>query len=285
MSSPPTPLLLLAGGVAVADAALRGWRPARKAIPSNLLFLSIAWLPFFALPHVGPRTVTGIAALLGLLAMLDFSRVVGLSRHGRFFVPAFTLTAACFPIAALHQGALLSAVPAVALLGLAAASAGWKAQDGFLQKLALSWLAVLVYGYLYAHAVLFAHATWPTLPGPTMLALVILLAKFANVAWLAVRRLTPRHRVHLVVTPLAGFAGGKIVGALWPAVGIAYLTALGSAIGLGLAVGLRAHTMIVADVTAEPERLRKGTMIFGFGLALAVGYWVLSFVTTPTWSN
>ena len=37
--------------------------------------------------------------------------------------------------------------------------------------------------------------------------------------------------------------------------------------------------LIVADVTGEPERPRKGTMMFGFGLALAAGYWLLALTT------
>src|SRR5262249_27918492 len=150
-------------------------------------------------------------ALIGVLAMLDFSRMVGLSVHARFSAPALVLTAASFPLAGLGQGAALSAVPVLALLVIAAAGAAGREPEGFLQKLCLSWLAVLAYGYLYAHAVLFVYRVWPSAPAASMLALIILVAKFANVAWLAVRRASGRARIQLVASPLGGAFGGWVV--------------------------------------------------------------------------
>jgi hypothetical protein len=282
-------VLVFAAAAALVDASLRFWRPARVAVPTNLLFLVVAWTPFFALPHVGPRTVTGLAALLGLFAMLDFSRAVGLPRHGRFFLPAFILTAACYPVAAFRQGVLLPGVPAVALLGLATASAVSKIPEAFLQKLALAWVAVLVYGYLNSHVVLFVHAAWPAFSGTTMLAVAILLANIATVASLATRRLVRGARIPLIVTPLAGFAGGKVIQALWPAVGLWRLGTVGVAVGCAVAIGLRAHVLILAEAKGgqpvetkdRQEGPRNGSMIFGFGLAVAVGYWVLTFQAPP----
>jgi len=222
--------------------------------------------------------------LSGLLAMLDFSRAVGLSRHGRFFLPAFVLTAVSYPVAAFHHGALLPAVPALALLGLATTSALSRVPQAFLQKLALSWLAVLVYGYLHAHAVLFAHAAWATQSGTMMLAVVILLANCAHVALLAVRRVTASERLPLLVTPLAGFAGGKMMQVLWPAVGVWRLAVVGLAIGGAVAVGLRAHGLVAAEVHADLERRRNGITVFEFAMAVAVGYWLLAFHVPPTWT-
>lgn len=271
----PTVVLIMAAVVAVLDAALRVWRPARENVPSNLLFLAIAWVPFFVLPYVGVRTVTLLAAVLALLASLDFARMVGLSSHRRFFVTTVLLVVACFPLAALRGGAALAAIPVLALVALVVAGASAREPEHFLQKLGLAWLAVLAFGYSYAHAVLFVRAAWPTLPATTMLALVILVAKFANVGYLAARRASGRVRIQLFAAPLAGAFGGWLAVLAWRGLGLPQLPVVGLFIGLALGAGTRAHTMIVADVTGEPERQRKGTMLFGFGLALAVGYWLL----------
>jgi hypothetical protein len=284
----PTGLLVAAALLAVIDASLRVWTPARDAVASNLLFLAIAWVPFFVLPHVGPTIVAAWAITVGVLSFVDYARMVGLSIHGRYMLPALALIAGCFPLAAVHHGGMLAAVPVLAVLVFVTAGAAGRAHETFLQKLCLAWLAVLVYGYLYAHAVLFVHVTWPSaagpatpLPGTTMLALVILLAKFANVAWLAARRASGRTRIMLVAAPVGGALGGALVPALWPALSIPALPAVGLAIGLGLGAGCRAHTLIVADVTGAPERQRKGTMLFGFCIALAVGFWALALALNP----
>jgi hypothetical protein len=280
----PTTLLAVAAALAIVDGGLRVWRPLRGNAAGNLLFLAIAWVPFFVLPHVRPHEVTALAALLGVLAMVDFSRMVGLSVHGRFFAPALVLTAASFPLGGLGHGAALSAIPVLALLVIAASGATGRESHGFLQKLCLAWLAVLAYGYLYAHAVLFMHGIWPSATGGSMLALIILVAKFGNVAWLAARRASGRTRIQLVASPLGGALGAWIVSTVWPALRIPYFPAVGLAIGLGLGAATRAHALIVADVTGEPERQRKGTMLFGFGLSLAIGYWLLALELRPGWT-
>jgi hypothetical protein len=279
----PTAILIGGAVVAAIDAALRAWRPPRGRAVENLLFLAIAWVPFFALPHVGAHAVLAAAAAIGLVAMVDFSRMVGLSAEGRFFVPALALTALCFPLAAVRHGALLASVPVLSLLAIAVAGATAREPHAFLQKLCLAWLAVLAYGLLYAHAVLFTHAVWPTATANQMLALVILVAKLATVAWLAARRASGRKRIQLLAAPLGGAAGGALVVALWPGLAIAHHPRIGRVLGLALGAGSRAHTLIVADVTSEPERQRKGTMLFGFGLSLALGYWLLWLVLAPGW--
>jgi hypothetical protein len=290
----PTRLLIAAAILAVIDASLRVWRPARTAVATNLMFLAIAWVPFFVLPHVGIVIVAVWAVTVGGLSFVDYARMVGLSIHGRYVLPALVLIGACFPLAAVHHGGMLAAVPVLAVLVFVTTGALGRAHETFLQKLCLAWLGVLVYGYLYAHAVLFVDAAWPasldaawpasldaawpaSLPrGTTMLALVILLAKFANVAWLAARRASGRTRIMLVAAPLGGAVGGALVPALWPALAIPALPAVGLAVGLALGAGCRAHTLIVADVTGAPEQQRKGTMLFGFCISLAVGYWALA---------
>lgn len=275
-----TPALLVAAAVLAAlDASLRPWS-GRASIFTNVLFLAIAWVPFFVLPHVGTAAVVVWAVGVALPSFVDYARMVGLSVHGRYVLPALALVCACFPLASVSDGSLLAAIPVLAVLVFVTSGAAGRGHDSFLQKLCLSWLAVLVYGYLYAHAVVVVHARWAgpsgeALPGTVVLALVILLAKFANVAWLAARRASGRTRIMLFAAPVGGALGGVLVPALWPAVAIARLPAVGLAIGLGLGAGCRAHTLIVADVTGEPEQQRKGTMLFGFGVALAVGYWTL----------
>jgi hypothetical protein len=283
----PHSLLVAAALLALLDASLRVWTPSiRDTFASNLFFLAIAWVPIFVLPHAGPTLVVVWAAAVGVLSFIDFARMVGLSIHGWYSVPAFVLIGACFLLAGARQGAMLAAVPVIALLVFVTTGAAAREPMGFLQKLCLSWLAVLVYGYLYSHAVLFVHATWATLPGTTTLALVILIAKFANVAWLAARRASGLTRIMLVAAPVGGALGGAIVPALWPALPIppGPLVLVGLFAGLGLAAGCRAHTLIVADVTGEPEQQRKGTMLFGFGVALAVCYWTLTLALAPMWS-
>jgi predicted CDP-diglyceride synthetase/phosphatidate cytidylyltransferase len=283
----PTAILVAATLVALVDAALRVWSRARETIATNIFYLAIAWVPFFTLPHASRTLVIVWAAAVGLLSFLDFARMVGLSVHGRFVLPAFGLIAACFPLAATRQGGALAAIPVIALLVFVTTGAVARTPQAFLQKLCLAWLGVLVYGYLYAHAVLFVHAAWPgAVAGTTMLALVILLAKFANIAWLAARRASGRTRIMLIAAPIGGAVGGAILPSLWPALSLATppLVAVGLVVGLGLSAGCRAHTHIVADVTGEPEQQRKGTMLFGFGLALAVGYWALALWLAPRWA-
>jgi hypothetical protein len=282
----PNAVLVAAAVLAAIDASLRVWSPPREAVLTNVVFLAIAWVPFFVLPHVGTTIVALWAVGVALPSFIDYARMVGLSIHGRYVVPALVLVCACFPLAATYHAWALAAVPVLALLVFVTAGAAGRAHETFLQKLCLAWLAVLVYGYLYAHAVLFVHASWPlpsgvTLPGTTILAVVILLAKFANVAWLAARRASGLTRIMLVAAPAGGALGGALVPALWPALAIPALPAVSCAIGLGLGAGCRAHTLIVADVTGEPEQQRKGTMLFGFGVALAVGYWGLTLALGP----
>lgn len=273
----PTGVLIAAAILAVFDAALRPWRPFPGSVPTNAFFLAIAWVPFFVLPHAGPGVVIAWAAAVGVLSFIDFARMVGLSIHGWFSGPALVLIGVCFPLAGAQQGGMLAAVPVIALLVFVTMGAATRAPQAFLQKLCLAWLAVIVYGYLYSHAVLFVHSTWAGLPGTTTLALVILIAKFANVAWLAARRASGRARIMLIIAPLGGAMAGIVIPPLWPALPISAgaLTAVGVVSGLGLAAGCRAHTLIVADVTGEPEIQRKGTMLFGFGIALALAFWTL----------
>jgi len=271
----PRALLATAAVVLLLDVGLRTWRPLRANVAGNLALLGIAWISFFALPHVGPRTVTVVAAAIAVVALFDFARMVGLSPQLRFFLPALALTVACFPLAQLG-GRALSAVPVIALLTFATVGAGERESQAFLQKLALAWLAVMVYGYLYAHAVLYVQTPWPSVRATSMLAIVILMAKVANVAWLAGSRLAGLSRARLFAAPFGGAAGGWAVAALWPEVQLPYLPAIRLVVGLAMGAGTRAHVLIVGDVTGEREAPRKGTMMFGFGLALASGYWMLA---------
>jgi hypothetical protein len=274
----PAPLLIAAALLMVLDAALRQWRPWRSRAGHNLIYLGAAWLPFFALPHVRPLAAMVAAAVIALGCLIDFSRMVGLSVHKRFFVPALVMAAAGFPLAAAKLGGEFSALPVLALLALVGAAGASKNPQGFLQKLCLAWLSVLVYGYLYAHAVLLlgnpVSARWG-LGGPSLLAIVILLAKCADIAWVSGHRATGRERLQLLASPLGGLLGGLAVAALVPGLPGQLMAVLGLGVGIGIGFGSRAYNLIVADVTGEQERQRKGTMLFGFGLALALAHWIV----------
>jgi hypothetical protein len=274
----PVSLSIAAALLVVLDAALRQWRPWRSRAGHNLVYLGVAWLPFFALPHVRPLAAMIAAALIALGCLIDFARMVGLSVHRRFFVPALVMAAAAFPLAAAKLGGEFSALPVLALLALLAAAGASKDPQGFLQKLCLAWLSVLVYGYLYAHAVLLlanpVSARWG-LGGPSFLAIVILLAKCADIAWVGGRLALGRERLQLLASPLGGMLGGLAVAALMPALPRGLMVVLGLGVGIGIGFGSRAYNLIVADVTGEQERQRKGTMLFGFGLALALAHWIV----------
>jgi hypothetical protein len=272
----PTKLLWLAGLLLLLDAAVRQWHPFRQRLGANLVYLAVAWVPFFALPLAGETTAMVLAAAAGLLALVDFSRMVGLTQHPRFFVPSLIMAALSFPLAAARLEAEFSALPVLALLAVVAVGVASKNAQAFLQKLCLAWLSVLVYGYLYAHAVLFVGRARLGLRGPALLALIILLAKCADIAWVAGRRTLQRERLQLLASPLGGLLGGVAVAALVPTLPPHLLAPLGLGIGVGLGFGSRAYHLIVADVTGEEARQLKGTMLFGFGLALAVGYWILA---------
>jgi hypothetical protein len=279
----PRAVLVVGALLALVDVGLRSWQPLREKAAANASLLAIAWVSFFALPHVGARTVVVAAAVIGVLSMFNFARMVGLSMQGRFFVPALLLTLLCFPLAGLRHGSALAAVPVASLLAIAVAGATAGEPHAFLQKLCLGWLAVLVYGFLYAHAVLYVHGAWPTATANELLALMILAAKFANAAWLVALRATGSERLLLLAAPVGGGAGGALVVALWPGLGIPHLPLIGLGVGLAMGAGTRAHSLIVADVTGEPEGRGKGRMLFGFGLALAVGYWLLALDLGPGW--
>jgi hypothetical protein len=272
----PPSIWLLAGVLLLLDAAVRVWRPLRARATSNLIYLTLAWGPFLVLPHIGPRAAMLLAATAGLASLVNFARMVGLTSYQRFFVPALLMAAACFPLAAARLDGPFSALPVIALLGVMAVGVASTGTEGFLQKLCLSWLSVLVYGYLYGHAVLLVdHAPrWSLgLDGPSRLALVILLAKCADITWVVGRRLLKRERLQLLASPIGGLLGGLLVGAL-AALPRVPLLLLGLGVGVGLGFGSRAYNLIVADVTGQREHQLKGTMLFGFGLAVAIAYWL-----------
>jgi hypothetical protein len=242
----------------------------------NLIYLAVAWAPLFALPHLGPGAAMLLAAVTGLASLFDFARLVGLTAHRRFFLPALVAAAACFPLAAARLEGEFSALPVLTLLVVVAAGVISRDKEGFLQKLCLAWLSVLVYGYLYGHAVLLVGRPAGAalgLDGPARLALVILLAKCADIAWVLGRRALRRERLQLWASPLGGLVGGGLVAALAPLPALPLLV-LGLGVGVGLGFGSRAYNLIVADVTGQTEHQLKGTMLFGFGLALAIAYWL-----------
>jgi hypothetical protein len=272
----PKGLLVLAAVLVAVDAGLRDWRPLRERAGHNLLYLALAWVPFFALPHLPPVGALVAAAVVALLSMVDFSRMVGLSRHPRFFVPALAMVAGSFFLAAVDFERAFSALPVLALLVIVAAGVASRTAEAFLQKLCLAWISVLVYGYLYAHAAPIAVAPRIGLSGPELIALIIFLAKGADLAWVASRRLFEADWLQVFTSPAGGVLAAAAASAIAPQLPARPLAVLGFAAGVGLGFGSRAYDLIVADVTGQGRRQLKGTMLFGFGLALAVGYWVMA---------
>ncbi len=161
----------------------------------------------------------------------------------------------------------------------------------FLQRVSLSWLGLLVYGYLFAHAAVFTDTDLAALPpAPWWIAVILLCAKLADVGWEAARRLGVRSEdLQMPICAFAGALGGGGVqlalsaagkGALPEGASGLHLVGLGLVVGLGLGAASRTYKLIVTDVLGEdPARPMKGTMLFGFAFALAIGYYYVRNLT------
>src|SRR6185295_7031457 len=117
--------------------------------------LAIAYVPILLLPVSSPLAITIAAAVTGLLGLVSFARMVGLTDHPRFFVPTLLCSLAFFVAAKLNWYGLFQAMPVFAIFFVAAVGAVRAKAHAFLQKLCLSWLGLLVYGYLFAHSAIF----------------------------------------------------------------------------------------------------------------------------------
>jgi hypothetical protein len=149
----------------------------------------------------------------------------------------------------------------------------------------LSWLGLLVYGYLLAHAAVFTDTAATPLgslpPAAQWIAVILLCAKLADVGWEAARRLGVKDEdFQIVISAASGALGGALVHAALPAAMPApRFAVLGLVVGLGIGAASRVYKVIVTDVLGEdPARPMKGTMLFGFAFALALGYHYIRYV-------
>jgi hypothetical protein len=261
------------------DAALREWRPLKKRMPHNAVYLALGYGPLLLLPFMGAKAVTALGAAVAAGGLFSFASMVGLSLYPRFFVPTLLAAASLFGLALAGKPALVQALPVVATTAVLV-PAIWKDESAaFLQKLCLSWVGVLVYGYLWSHAALFeSSATLPPLgDGPRWIAWVLAAAKMGDVAWVAAQKVSRRGELQLPASAAGAALGMWAVGELIPLGLPAWQrVAFGAAVGLSLAAGSRAHDLIYRDV-AEKDQSRelKGTMLFGFAFSLAVGFHLL----------
>lgn len=266
-------LLVCAAALLALDATLRSWRPWRTHALPALAYLLLAWAPLSLLPWLG---VPGAALLAGAVAvggLLSFARMVGLTVHGRFFVPALLALPVLHALALRGKPALVGALPLMAVCAVLVPAVAREEPRAFLQKLCLAWVAVLVYGYLWSHAALLAADTG----GTEVLVRVVLAAKAADVAWVAARRLGAAGPVHLPVATGAALLGMLLLEAVAPTGLALWQAALwGAAVGLGLAAGALAHALVVEDVCATREaHALKSSMLFGFAFSLALSFHLL----------
>jgi hypothetical protein len=269
-------LLAAALALLVVDAALR-LGPRRRgggdSVLHGLVYLGLAYGPLLAVPRLPPLGITAVAGAVALGAVINFVRLVGLRHDLAFAVPVYALVPVAFLAAHAGPPWLFHALPVLAVVALLGPGVLRGSPHAFLQKVCLGWVAFLVYGYAWGHAAFLGRAQ------PLVVALLILLAKFADVAWVAASRLWPgRPSLQLVASPLGGAVGGALATALGGDLPPGRWSLLGAMAGFVLGLASRGHDLIVSDVTdaggdraARAEgRPLKSTMLFGFGLVLAV---------------
>jgi hypothetical protein len=271
----PRGLMLAVAALAAADVGLRPWRPRSQAL-STAVYLALAYLPILALPYADARVLAVASAAVALGAMLSMCRMVGLSTHPSFFIPAVLATLTFYVVGYIGWYDLYQAMPAFAVFGVLVSATLRKQPEALLQKLCLSWLALLVYGYLWGHTVLFALTPMRGMSGPFWVALLVLCAKFADVAWVLVSRVLPRPWLKLWVQPLGGLAGGLVVSRWLSALDPFHFAAWGALIGFGNGWASEAFNKIVVDVVGgKDEQPLKASMLFGFAFAAALAFHLL----------
>jgi hypothetical protein len=264
-------------GLAVVDIALRRWRPRPAALASGA-YLIIAYVPILALPYAGPAVLVVASGVVALGALVSMSRLVGLTLHLPFFVPTLLATAAFYAVAWFGWYGLYQAMPAFAVFGVIASATMQGKHEAILQKLCLSWLGLLVYGYLWGHTALFADASFRGLSGAMWVALLTLSAKFADLAWVLVRRVAPQPRWKRYASPLGGCAGGLVISHWVPALSVREFAIWGALIGFGIGWASEAFNLIVLDVDgARTDQPLKGSMLFGYAFAAALAYHLLRY--------
>lgn len=259
----------------VIDAALRDWRPLRTKGARSAVYLAMPYIPMFVIPHLSKLQVTVVAAVFALGALYSYARMVGLTSYPRFFIPTVFAAAAFYVVAPVGWYALFQAMPAFAVFLVLGAAAVRSGTEAFLQKMCLSWLALLVYGYLWAHGAVFVETDLHALPvGANWIAWALFAAKVGDVAWVAAKKVWDMETAQPFVTIAGGAIGGAVLGLLIQDVlPLPKFILFGAIVGAGLGTGSRAFNLIVADVVGpQVERPLKGTMMFGFAFSLALAY-------------
>jgi hypothetical protein len=173
-------------------------------------------------------------------------------------------------------------MPVFAMFFAAGAGAIRSEAHTFLQRTGLSWVALLVYGYLFAHAAVFTDTDLHGLaPAPVWIGVILVCAKSADVLWEATKKVRPEaDDLQIAICPAGGAIGGAAVHLAMPdLLPLRALALLGLVVGLGLGAASRTYKLIVSDVKGEdPERPMKGTMLFGFAFALALAYHYVSYL-------
>jgi hypothetical protein len=258
------------------DGGLSRWRPAKPHVLRSTLSLAIAYAPMLALPVLGPLGVTLLAAVMGTLGLFNFARLVGLASQPRFFALTLLSSLAFFVAARVHWYGLFQAMPVFAMFFVAAAGSVRTEAHTFLQRMCLSWLGLIVYGYLFAHAAVFTDTDLGRLPpAPVWIAVVLSCTKAGDVLWEAARRAGASDSdAQIPVTAAGGALGGVAAHAvLNGGLTMAQMALLGLIAGMAVGAGSRTYKLIVTDILGEdPARPMKGTMLFGFAWALALAY-------------
>ena len=164
----PRAFYLVVAALFAADAALSRRSPPGKASGHALrstLALALAYGPILLVPALSPLARDrSLAAALGTGGLFSFARMVGLTGHPRFFALTLLSSLSFFVAARVHWYGLFQAMPVFAMFLVAGAGTIRGAAPAFLQKMCLSWVGLIVYGYLFAHAALFTDTDLGHLP-------------------------------------------------------------------------------------------------------------------------
>jgi len=284
----PVSYFACAAVLLVADVLARPWSAWKRRGGYYAAYLLMPYLPLFVAPFLPDRWIALAFGAVALGALVSFSNMVGLTGYPRAFVPTAMVTVAFFVAALVHWYGLFQAMPVFALSVLLAVFAPGARPQGFLQRLCLSWVSCLVYGYLWAHSLLFLDTDLRGLAdGKSWDLLALLCAKAGDTVWALVRdRLGRRTRLLQALSTVPGsMAGGVVASWLYLPGGAQRweMVLFGAVVGAGLVVGSWGHEMIATDVLEREQRAPlKSTMLFAFGFSLALGYHLIRYLAFQT---
>lgn len=279
----PAAYFACAAALFAADVLARPWSSWRRRGGYHAAYLLLPYLPLFVAPFLPDRWVAIAFVVVALGALVSFSNMVGLTGYPRSFIPTALVTVAFFGAALIHWYGLFQAMPVFALSALLAAFAPGARPQGFLQRLCLSWVGCLVYGYLWAHSLLFLDTDLRGMAdGKSWDLLALLCAKAGDTAWAFARdRLGRKSSLLHALTTVPGATAGGAVASVWflPRGAQPWqMVAFGALVGVGLVVGSWGHELIATDVFDREQRAPlKSTMLFAFGFSLALGYHLIRY--------